>query len=150
MRRVLWVVVGVLGVAGCGAGADGGAGEPRGGRPVSVSGTAGLDRLAAAAGCEPVVRSASRDLRQANCRTAEGRYVLAVFRTDRGQREWLDAADDYGGSFLVGRRWLAVGEQRVLVGLRGRLGGTVVTSSHHSGNSGGGGREGHGTGHHGS
>ncbi|MDQ8701372.1 hypothetical protein RCO28_02565 [Streptomyces sp. LHD-70] len=142
MKRVLLVVVAVLVVAGCGSGADEAG--------VVVTGTSGLEPLAAAAGCKPVVRAESRDLRQANCRSGKARYVLAAFRTDRGQSEWLDAANDYGGSYLVGRRWIAVGERSVLVELRGRLGGTVVTSSHHSGNSGGGGREeehhaGHGT-----
>lgn len=94
------------------------------------------------------VQTDADELRQANCRTGAGPYVLVTFRTDRGQREWLDAADDYGGTRLLGRTWIVVGERPVLAELRGRLGGTVVESSHHSGHSAGGeSEEGHHSGH---
>ncbi|GAA2312799.1 hypothetical protein OKJ48_04520 [Streptomyces kunmingensis] len=112
-----------------------------------------LEQLARTAGCRPDIQTDAAELRQANCGEGKGRYVLATFTTDRGQAEWLDAADDYGGTYLVGRKWIVVGADRTVTQLRGRLGGTVErSSSHHSGSSGGGGREegapgGH-TGHH--
>ena len=49
--------------------------------------------------------------------------MLATFATDRGQREWINEANDYGGSYLVGRKWVAVGDAKVVTALRGRLGG---------------------------
>ncbi|MFV0130198.1 hypothetical protein ACLGI4_21245 [Streptomyces sp. HMX112] len=118
--------------------------------PEAAAGT--LEQLAAKAGCEPNIQTDAKEIRQANCATGDGRYVLATFATDRGQREWLNEANDYGGTYLVGRKWVVVGEEKVVTALRGRLGGAVETASpHHSGENGGGGgsEEGH-TGHHGS
>ncbi|MFJ9055995.1 hypothetical protein [Streptomyces sp. NPDC102409] len=130
----------------CGGGADG---DDVPAEPPTASGT--LEQLASKAHCEPNVQTDAEELRQANCTTDEGRWVLATFATDRGQREWINEANDYGGSYLVGRRWVAVGDADVVTALRGRLGGTVEAgSSHHSGNSGGGGNETGHSGHHGS
>ncbi|MGW2561852.1 hypothetical protein ACWCXB_21885 [Streptomyces sp. NPDC001514] len=118
--------------------------------PKTATGT--LEQLAAQAKCEPNIQTDAKELRQANCTTGDGKYVLATFATDRGQREWINEANDYGGSYLVGRKWVAVGDAKVVAALRGRLGGTVETgSSHdqHQGSSGGhgGSEEGH-SGHH--
>ncbi|MGW7195018.1 hypothetical protein [Streptomyces chryseus] len=128
--------------AGCGAGEN----EEK---PVPETAKGSLEQLAAKVACEPNIQTDAKELRQANCRTDDGRYVLATFATDRGQREWINEAKDYGGAYLVGRKWVAVGDQKVLTALRGELGGTVETSSHHSGESGGG-DEGEHSGHHGS
>ncbi len=112
-------------LAACGGGGDGAV-------PPTATGT--LEELAAKAHCEPRIQTDAQELRQANCATEDGRYVLATFATDRGQREWINEANDYGGSYLVGRRWVAVSDATVIAALRGRLGGTVeTTSSHHSG-----------------
>ena len=59
--------------------------------------------------------------------------MLATFATDRGQREWIDEAKDYGGVYLVGRKWVAVGGPPVVTALHGRLGGSVETGAMHSG-----------------
>ncbi|WP_327711471.1 hypothetical protein OG912_25880 [Streptomyces sp. NBC_00464] len=107
------------------------------GIPPTATGT--LEELAAQAHCEPKLQTDAQELRQANCDTDDGRYVLATFATDRGQREWINEANDYGGSYLVGRGWVAVSDATVIAALRGRLGGTVETaSSHHSGSGGSG------------
>ncbi|MEV8305863.1 hypothetical protein AB0P36_00530 [Streptomyces flavidovirens] len=128
---------------GCGSGGDNE-------KPVPETAKGSLEQLAAKVACEPNIQTDATELRQANCETGDGRYVLATFATDRGQREWINEAKDYGGAYLVGRKWVAVGDQKVVTALRGRLGGTVETSSHHSGDSGGGGNEEKHSGHHGS
>ncbi|MFI8866253.1 hypothetical protein ACIGNW_04975 [Streptomyces sp. NPDC053707] len=121
----------------CGGGADGDDGPAV---PPTASGT--LEQIASKARCEPDLQTDAEEIRQANCTNDDGRYVLATFATDRGQREWINEANDYGGSYLVGRKWVAVGDAEVVAALRGRLGGTVETASpHHSGNSGSGGSE---------
>lgn len=113
-----------------------------GGTAVPPTATGTLEELAAKADCEPRIQTDAQELRQANCTTDDGRYVLATFATDRGQREWINEANDYGGAYLVGRRWVAVSDAEVIAALRGRLGGTVETASpHHSGSGGGGGSE---------
>ncbi|UYQ61747.1 hypothetical protein [Streptomyces peucetius] len=153
-RTALAVVVLVL-TAACGAGDDGDEGDGRGGAEqrgaqAPSTATGSLEELARRADCEPNIQTDAEELRQANCRTADGKYVLATFSTDRGQREWINEANDYGGTYLVGRRWVAVGDEQVVAALRGRLGGEVETGAQH-GSSGGenggedGGHEGHGT-----
>ncbi|MBQ1116784.1 hypothetical protein ACH4MN_01210 [Streptomyces anulatus] len=144
------VLAGLLLLAGCSAEpADDGDGRERPTPPPAATGT--LEQLAKKAGCDPNVQTDAAELRQANCTTDDGRYILTTFATDRGQREWINEANDYGGSYLVGRQWVAVGDPAVVAALRGRLGGTVETASpHHSGDSGGGGSEDGHSGHHGS
>ncbi|GAA2490997.1 hypothetical protein GCM10010393_23530 [Streptomyces gobitricini] len=130
------------GAAACGAGGD----EPDA-APETATGT--LEELAAKVACEPNIQTDAEEIRQANCRTGDGTYVLATFSTDRGQREWLNEANDYGGSYLVGRKWVAVGEEKVVTALRDRLGGEMEAgSSHHSGSGGGDGEGGGGHGGH--
>lgn len=150
-RAALAVLALTLATA-CGSGDDG---DGRGGDkdpkpPKTATGT--LEQLAEKAECKPNIQTDADELRQANCTTGDGKYVLATFATDRGQREWINEANDYGGSYLVGRKWVAVGEAKVVTALRGRLGGTVETGSqHHSGSSGGsGGSEQDHSEHHGS
>ncbi|MFJ4836936.1 hypothetical protein [Streptomyces sp. NPDC088746] len=140
------VLTGIGLLTACGGGADG---DDKPAVPPTASGT--LEQLASKARCRPDVQTDAEELRQANCVTGDGRYVLATFATDRGQREWINEANDYGGSYLVGRKWVAVGDADVVTALRGRLGGTVETASpHHSGSSGSGGSEEGHSGHHGS
>ncbi|MFC8129888.1 hypothetical protein [Streptomyces sp. NPDC057302] len=104
--------------------------------PDTASGS--LEQLAAKARCEPDIQTDAAELRQATCDKGARRYVLVTFTNARGQAEWFDEATDYGGTYLVGKKWIAVGEEKVVMRLRGRLGGTVEKSSHHSGSSGGG------------
>lgn len=134
---------GLVLLAGCTSGDDGTE------TPPTASGT--LEELAEKANCEPRIQTDAREIRQANCTTDDGRYVLATFATDRGQREWINEANDYGGAYLVGRKWVAVSDTAVITALRGRLGGTVETASpHHSGSGAGGGGEAGHSGHRGS
>ena len=132
----------VLALAGCGTGNSDAAAK------VPTAATGSLESLAAKVKCKPDMQIDSDEVRQAICKTSDGKYVFATFATDRGQREWLDGAKDYGGSYLVGAKWVAVGDQKMVTTLRGRLGGTLEQgTSHHAGGSGGTGT-GH-SGHHG-
>ncbi|RVU26257.1 hypothetical protein EOT10_11865 [Streptomyces antnestii] len=107
-------------LTGCGTHGDG----------VPRTATGSLEQLAARAGCRPDIQTDAEELRQATCGDGRDRYVLTTFATDRGRAAWLDQADDYGGTYLLGRRWVAVGADRVVTRLRGRLGGTVERSGH--------------------
>ncbi|MEU0274248.1 hypothetical protein [Streptomyces sp. NPDC006307] len=95
--------------------------------------TGTLEQLAEKAACEPEISTDAKELRQARCETKDGTYVLTTFATDRGQREWINAANDYGGAYLVGRKWVVSGDQKVVTALRGRLGGEVETGASHEG-----------------
>ncbi|MFC4468327.1 hypothetical protein ACFPH6_27940 [Streptomyces xiangluensis] len=131
--------VAVLALSGCGSD-DGGDSAS-----VPETATGSLESLAAEAKCKPNIQTDADTIRQAICKKGAEKYVLATFATDRGQREWLNGAKDYGGYYLVGRKWVAIGEEKTVTALRGTLGGTMEEGSehmnpggsHNSGNSGG-------------
>ncbi|WP_149551394.1 hypothetical protein [Streptomyces marokkonensis] len=120
----LTCAVAALALAGCGSG---GAGADE----VPPTATGSLEHLAAEAKCEPNMQTDADTIRQALCKKGGEKYVLATFATDRGQREWLNTAKDYGGYYLVGRKWVAVGEERTVAALRSTLGGTMEEGSEH-------------------
>ncbi|MEU2915781.1 hypothetical protein ACWCQ0_32040 [Streptomyces massasporeus] len=122
--------VAILALTGCG-----GSGEDEAAVPKEVSGS--LEHIAAEADCKPNMQTDADTIRQALCKKGKDKYVLATFSTDRGQREWINTAKDYGGFYLVGRKWVAVGHEDVLQALRGTLGGTVEVGKNHSGHSSG-------------
>ncbi|MGW4028461.1 hypothetical protein ACWEFL_03930 [Streptomyces sp. NPDC004838] len=144
--RAALAVVALALVAACGSDGDGDRrGDGDGDKaPKTVTGT--LEQLAARAECEPNIQTDAEELRQANCETGDGRYVLTTFATDRGLREWVNEANDYGGTYLVGRRWVASGDDDTITALRDRLGGTVENGSEHHGGSGDGATTGDGSG----
>ncbi|MFB4294137.1 hypothetical protein ACBI99_41325 [Nonomuraea sp. ATR24] len=93
---------------------------------------AGIDQIGAAAGCpRPALQIDAADLRQADCRTARGHYTLVTFTTERGQRDWLELAQMYGGAYLVGERWVVVSTPPLLEGVRAQLGGRIEAAHHH-------------------
>ncbi|MEU6401669.1 hypothetical protein [Streptomyces sp. NPDC046985] len=113
-------------LAGCGSGGGTAAKTP----PVA---TGSLESLAAEVKCKPDIQTDADTIRQAICVNSAGKFVLATFSTDRGQREWINEAKDYGGHYLVGRKWVAVGGDKVVTALRGTLGGDVeVGADHHA------------------
>ncbi|MFF0225582.1 hypothetical protein [Streptomyces sp. NPDC004629] len=121
-------VVAVLALAGCGSGGDAGAVPP--------TATGSLESLAAEVKCAPDIQTDADEIRQALCKNRDGKFVLATFATDRGQREWINDAKDYGGYYLVGRKWVAVGEDGVVRALRGTLGGDLEAGTDHSAHTG--------------
>lgn len=94
---------------------------------------ASLAELAEKTGCTPTGERAVEDLEQGNCETPRGRYVLLSFTTDEGMRTWLDEARPWGGSYLVGARWVAVSTPETLQSLRADLGGKIVSGDPHGG-----------------
>jgi hypothetical protein len=132
-------VVGVvLALSGCGSG-----GEEAMPETAPETATGSLEQLASEVNCRPDIQTDAAEIRQAICENGDGKFILATFATDQGQRAWLDAAQDYGGHYLVGAKWVAVGETKVVTALRGQLGGTMEEGLAHHGSSGGGGGETH-------
>lgn len=122
-------VAAVLTLAGCASGdKDGGDGAAK----VPATATGSLESLAAEVKCAPDIQTDADEIRQAICKNSDGKFVLATFATDRGQREWINDAKDYGGFYLVGRKWVAVGDDGVVKALRGTLGGDVEIGTDHS------------------
>ncbi|MER6472212.1 hypothetical protein [Streptomyces collinus] len=125
LTRLMIGAAAALTLAGCGAGGDG--------KRVPPTATGSLESLAAEVKCKPNMQTDADEIRQAICRNTDGRFILATFATDRGQREWINDAKDYGGYYLVGRKWVAVGDDGVVEALRGTLGGDVeIGTNHHA------------------
>jgi len=120
----------VLALAGCGTGNSDAAAK------VPTAATGSLESLAAKVKCKPDMQIDSDEVRQAICKTSDGKYVFATFATDRGQREWINDAKDYGGFYLVGRKWVAVGEDKVVKSLQHTLGGDEEIGTNHSAHTG--------------
>ncbi|MEU9289426.1 hypothetical protein AB0D57_33350 [Streptomyces sp. NPDC048275] len=126
--------VALLGLTGCGGADEGGTADE-----VPATATGSLEDLAAEVKCKPDIQTDADEIRQGVCKISNGKFILATFATDRGQREWLNEAKDYGGYYLVGAKWVAVADQKMVTTLRGQLGGTMEEGkSHHAGSSGGG------------
>ncbi|MDX6349180.1 MAG: hypothetical protein QOF84_3970 [Streptomyces sp.] len=126
MTRVRWAAVVAAGLlaAGCGSSAGG---QQADGGPVK------LERIAGAIGCTASVQTDSAELRQGSCSTANQTYVLITFASKKGQRAWLDDAEPYGGSYLVGTRWVVQAETAALKPVQKQLGGAVEAGADHSG-----------------
>jgi len=124
--------VAVLGLAltGCGGGDEHASGHDAT-DAVPVAATGSLEHLASEAGCKPNMQTDADTIRQAICKNADGKFVLATFATDRGQAEWLSGAKDYGGYYLVGRKWVAVGPEKTVAALQDSLGGALEEGSAH-------------------
>ncbi|MEU5885285.1 hypothetical protein ABZ835_00370 [Streptomyces sp. NPDC047461] len=131
-RSMLAVAAAALVLTGCGSGGD----DDKAAVPETATGS--LEHLAAEVGCDPTIQIDADEIRQASCRKsdADGKFILATFATDRGQREWINGAKDYGGHYLVGRKWIAVGETRTVTTLRATLGGDLEEGQDHTAHSG--------------
>lgn len=130
-RPLSWALLGAAALAltaGCSAGAKTatGAGD-RAGTPAT------LDELATRTGCNLAGKRKAAELQQGNCTNSRGRYVLVSFTTDQGRDSWLTEAKPWGGQYLVGPRWVAVGTQQTLESLRKDLGGKIVAGDQHGG-----------------
>ena len=122
--RVGGLVLGLV-LAGCGQGA---AATPPPDRAHTV------EELATTVGCTPDFQGKGSDFRQAACETGTAKYIFFDFRTDARKRAWLDEALIYGGTYLVGDKWILTTQKDAdLERLRGRLGGTIEgdPSIHH-------------------
>lgn len=109
--------------AGCSAGPDASGGK--------AAEPASLAELARRTDCSLTGKRKVEDLEQGNCKTARGRYVLLSFTSDNGMNAWLEEAKPWGGTYLVGARWVAVSQQQTLESLRGDLGGEIVQGDGH-------------------
>ncbi|MEU9842223.1 hypothetical protein AB0C69_23695 [Actinomadura sp. NPDC048032] len=109
--------------AGCSAGSDASGGK--------AAEPASLAELAQRTDCSLTGKRKVKDLEQGNCKTARGRYVLLSFTSDNGMDAWLEEAKPWGGTYLVGARWVAVSQQQTLESLRGDLGGRIVQGDGH-------------------
>ena len=129
-RTAAGVLVLLLTATGCGGGDDEGASAQS--SPSNVAATvagvvapAKVEVIAGLTGCEAEIRVEAEELREGMCHTKKADYVITTFPHQKYQQTWLDAASVYGGTYLVGSRWVVSAEPETLGHLRAKLGGTV-------------------------
>jgi hypothetical protein len=85
-----------------------------------------VEELAETVGCEPAFQGTTADFRQANCKVGKTDYLILDFSTEAGQQAWYDGAIPYGGSYLVGERWiLTSSSEDAMIKLQDKLGGAI-------------------------
>ncbi|MGV9943875.1 hypothetical protein [Streptomyces sp. NPDC003401] len=84
-----------------------------------------VEVIAALTGCEADIRIEADELRQGACTTADGGHLITTFPEERLKETWLDSASVYGGTYLVGTRWVVSAEPETLERFRSRLGGSI-------------------------
>ncbi|MFK4864092.1 hypothetical protein ACI3K4_02570 [Streptomyces sp. CSMPJR101] len=114
----------------CGGGDSGSAAASSGPPKVSaaeagVVAPAKIEVIAGLTGCKVKIRTEADELREGVCRTKQGDYLVTTFPEERLKRTWLESASVYGGTYLVGTRWVVSGKLAVLERLRPRIGGTM-------------------------
>ncbi|MDX6433422.1 MAG: hypothetical protein QOE54_5788 [Streptosporangiaceae bacterium] len=92
-----------------------------------------LEQIAAQTDCRMQLQSNVAEFRQGACKTTAGRYVVLTFATQQGGDDWLKEAKNWGGTYLVGPRWVVVGTPQQLQSFRSKLGGSIQAGDDHSG-----------------
>ncbi|MGW7313490.1 hypothetical protein [Streptomyces sp. NPDC054854] len=101
--------------------------------PVSTARTATVQEIAAVLGCTAEVTVDAEELKEAACGSGQDSYRMTTFAADQGQRAWLAESAMYGGTYLVGNRWVVTAASaEALAPLRERLGGTVANGASHA------------------
>ncbi|MCB5182805.1 hypothetical protein [Streptomyces antimicrobicus] len=92
-----------------------------------------LQALEAAIGCTASVTVDAEELRQGGCETGAGAFRMVTFAAPEGERQWLAEARAYGGTYLVGDRWIVTARpESALADLHHRLGGTLESGDTHA------------------
>ncbi|MFD5160949.1 hypothetical protein ACFWMJ_23205 [Streptomyces hawaiiensis] len=84
-----------------------------------------VEVIAGLTGCEAKIRTEADELREGVCRTEKGDYLITTFPEEKLKETWLEAARVYGGTYLVGTRWVVSGKPALLESFRAKLGGTT-------------------------
>ncbi|MGW0389962.1 hypothetical protein ACWDYJ_03475 [Streptomyces sp. NPDC003042] len=93
-----------------------------------------IEEIATAIGCTAEVNVQAEELREGGCESGQGAYRMVTFAAEPGLRAWLTEARNYGGTYLVGDRWVVTTPSAdALTALRGRLGGSLENGDTHTG-----------------
>jgi hypothetical protein len=91
-----------------------------------------LEQIAAKTACRIQLQGNASELRQGSCQTSKGRFVVMTFSTEQAGADWLKEAKNWGGTYLVGTRWVIVGTPQQLKSFRDQLGGNIEAGDDHS------------------
>lgn len=116
----------------CGGGTDAAkSAQDKGASRLSATPAAGVvappkvEVIAGLLGCEPAIRTEADELREGTCRSAKANYLITTFPAEKFKLTWLDSASIYGGTYLVGPRWVVSGRPELLEPAREKVGGDI-------------------------
>ncbi|WP_328744369.1 hypothetical protein OHT57_03375 [Streptomyces sp. NBC_00285] len=84
-----------------------------------------IEVIAGLAGCKAEIRIDADELREGLCHSEKADYRITTFPAEKYKDAWLDAASVYGGTYLVGPRWVVSTKAEHLDQARNKLGGTI-------------------------
>ncbi|MFI6441219.1 hypothetical protein [Streptomyces sp. NPDC050759] len=117
-------------ITACGGGEDDTAKSPRPSRSstapaAGIVAPARIEVIAGLAGCKAEIRIEADELREGLCHSGQADYRITTFPAEKYKEAWLDAASVYGGTYLVGPRWVVSAKAEHLKQARNKLGGTI-------------------------
>lgn len=117
-------VVALLG--GCSDSGGGTAAVSANGAPPTV------EKLASALKCKVKITKKVEDYRLGTCKKDKTLFTLITFKDNEAKRGWLDFSKSYGGTYLVGSRWLALADADTkLAPVQAKFGGTIEEGQSH-------------------
>ncbi|WP_436844360.1 hypothetical protein [Streptomyces canus] len=124
------LVGGLALVTACGGGEDDTARTPRPSKSsaapaAGIVAPARIEVIAGLAGCKAEIRIEADELREGLCHSRKADYRITTFPAEKYKEAWLDAASVYGGTYLVGPRWVVSTQAEHLEQARNKLGGTI-------------------------
>jgi hypothetical protein len=84
-----------------------------------------VDVIAGLTGCKAKIRIEADELREGLCHTKKGDYLITTFPQEKYKKTWLETAAVYGGTYLVGTRWVVAATPGMLKQFRPQLGGAI-------------------------
>ncbi|GAA0275918.1 hypothetical protein [Cryptosporangium japonicum] len=92
-----------------------------------------LEQIADKVGCEPTSIRKSSDFSQGVCDLGSTRTTILTFESNQKMLDWIEAAEGYGGAYLVGTKWLVTSNKaETLDPLVKKLGGgQIMLDSHY-------------------
>jgi hypothetical protein len=91
-----------------------------------------VEKLASALKCKVDIQKKVEDYRLGACKADKTQYTFVTFKDNRAKRGWLDFSKDYGGTYLVGSRWIVVTDAPSKLGpIQAQHGGTVERGADH-------------------
>ncbi|WP_314174682.1 hypothetical protein [Streptomyces winkii] len=91
-----------------------------------------VEKLAGALKCKADIQKKVEDYRLGACKADKTLYTFVTFKDNHAKRGWLDYSKDYGGTYLVGSRWIVVTDKPSKLGpIQAQYGGTVERGRGH-------------------
>ncbi|MER7753298.1 hypothetical protein [Kitasatospora sp. NPDC097643] len=131
-RRLQWLALTVLLVLGVVELLGGAGGLIAPTRTSTGAARTSVEDLAQRIGCAVDITADTTDLRQGLCTLGEDEVWIATFPTTGAQTAWTSDAEAYGGSYLVGDRWVVVLSDTTADLLHAKLGGVITSGADHT------------------